>query len=372
MLVSIPDRGPYDADGGLRLAETLRLGTGDQAPNMFADVFSLAVDGRGAIYVADGGGAKEVIAFDGAGNFARRFGRQGDGPGEFRYRQVGILAAWQSPDRLWVVDGGSLALIDTAGSPLGAAFRRLGATLPEAPGADAAGYAYVRKIEFDLAALFGGRPQDGLREHRVTYRIDRFRLSPAGDVVLDGSLDLGEWTWTVRVANRDGLSEMEPLPFQPDLVWTVAPNGAVWVADRSEYRLHELTFAGDTVRTLELRRAPAPLDGPERDSVATRFGFDPGDLPALRSAMDRVDAGPDGLLWVRNMLADGSHAWDVFDACGRYLGNVQPGMRLDDDPVVAGPDGTLLGVVKDEMDIEHVVRLALRTPDGSPVAPPPC
>lgn len=372
MLVSIPDRGPYDSDGGLRLVETLRLGTGDQAPNMFADVFSLAAGGRGAVYVADGGGAKEVIAFDSAGNFARRFGRQGDGPGEFRYQQVGILASWQFPDRLWVVDGGSLALIDTAGSPLGAAFRGLGATLPEAPGTDAAGYAYVRKLGLDLAAMFGGGPQDGLRDHRVTNRVDRFRLSPAGEVVRDGSLDLGEWTWKVRVATRDGLSEMAPAPLQPELVWTVAPNGAVWVADRSEYRLHELTFAGDTVRTLELLRAPAPLEGPERDSVAKRSGFDPGDLPAVRLAMDRLDAGPDGLLWVRNTLADGNRAWDVFDACGRYLGNVQPGTRLDDDPVAPGPGGTLLAVAKDEMDLEHVVRLELRTPDGSPVAPPPC
>jgi len=81
-----------------------------------------------------------------------------------------------------------------------------------------------------------------------------------------------------------------------------------------------------------------------------------------------VDAGPDGLFWGRNTLPDSGHAWVVFDPCSRYLGPVVPETRLDGSPVVFVEGGVLLGVAKDDMDLEFVVRLALRSRDGSPIA----
>ena len=359
MLVSNAGGGLHGA-GGLRLVEELRIG-GD-GPNILGDVFSLAVDRNGAVYVADWG-AEEVLVFDRAGSFLRRFARQGDGPGEFSWAgPVGI--AWQPAGRLWVVDAPKLALIDTAGAPLGTAFRGL-AFANEMPRADTAGFAYVQRVEMQFDART--RTPGGFVDTPVTYFADKYVLSPAGEVAAAGRLHLGDWTWRGKIVDRGGgLREHRDLPLQPDLVWTVAAGGAVWAADRSQYRLHELTFAGDTVRTVELRRDPVPLQGAERDTLAERFRFEPDDLPPYRLAMDRVDAGPDGLLWVRN-TSPGGYAWDVFDPCGRYLGPVVPETRLDGSPIVAAEGGLLFGVTKDEMDLEFVVRLALRSADGSPV-----
>lgn len=363
MLVSNADRSIYGPDG-LRLVEELRIGSiGDDGPDVFGDVFSLAVDRNGTIYVADWG-AEEVRVFDRTGGFLRRFARQGDGPGEFSWAgPVGI--AWQPPGRLWVVDVPELALLDSAGAPLGTPFRGLDFA-NVTPRTDTSGFAYAQRTDIRLEAE--ARDRGGLVNTPVAHYAEKYALSPEKEVVAAGRLHLGDWTWRDKVVDHGGgLHERRTLPLQPDLVWTATPGGGVWAADRSEYRLHELTFAGDTVRTMELRRDRAPLESPERDSVAERFGFEPGDLPAYRPAMDRVDAGPDGLLWVRNALPDGGYAWDVFDPCGRYLGPVVPETRLDGSPVVAAEGGVLLGVAKDDMDLEFVVRLALRSRDGSPI-----
>lgn len=363
VLVSNADRGQYGADG-LRLVEELRIGSvrGD-GPDVFGDVFSLAVDRNGDIYVADWG-ANEVRVFNRSGSFLRRLAKEGGGPGEFNWAgPLGI--AWQAPARLWVVDAPELALIDTAGAPLGTAFPGLDFA-NETPRADTSAFAYVQRVEIQWEA--GTRAPGGLANTPVAYFVDRYALSPEGGVAAVGRLHLGDWTWTDKTVDHGGgLRERRTLPLQPDLVWTVAPGGAVWAADRSQYRLHELTFAGDTVRTVELRRDLAPLRSPERDSVAERSGFEPDDLPPYRLAMDRVDAGPDGLLWVRNTLPDGGYAWDIFDPCGRYLGPVVPETQLDGSPVAVAEGGVLIGVAKDEMDLEFVVRLALRSRDGSPV-----
>ena len=368
VLVSNADRGIHGTDG-LRLVEELRIGSvGGDGPDVFGDIVSLAVDRNGVVYVADRG-AEEVLVFDRTGSFLRRLARQGDGPGEFSWAgPVGV--AWQPPGRLWVVDVPELALLDTAGAPLGKAFRGLDFA-DVTPRTDTSGFAYVQRIEFRLGAE--ARAHEGLANTPVAYYVDKYALSPEEEVATVGRLHLGDWTWTDKIVDHGGgIREHRTLPLQPDLVWTATPGGTVWAADRFEYRLHELAFAGDTVRTVELRRDRAALESPERDSVAEHHGFEPGDLSPFRLAMDRVDAGPDGLLWVRNTLPDDGYTWDVFDPCGRYLGPVVPEARLDGSPVVVAEGGVLLGVAKDDMDLEFVVRLALRSRDGSPVAPAPC
>lgn len=364
VLVSNADSGIHGANG-LRLVEELRIGSvGGDGPDVFGDVVSLAVDRNGVVYVADRG-AEEVLVFDRTGSFLRRLARQGDGPGEFSWTgPVGI--AWQPPGRLWVVDMPELALLDTAGAPLGKAFRGLDFA-DVTPHTDTSGFAYVQRIDIRVGAE--AMAHEGLASTPVAYYVDKYALSREEEVATVGRLHLGDWTWMDKIVDHGGrIRERRTLPLQPDLVWTAAPGGTVWAADKSQYRLHELTFAGDTVRTVELRRDRAPLQSPERDSVAEHHGFEPGDLPPYRLAMDRVDAGPDGFLWVRNTLPDGGYTWDVFDPCGRYLGPVVPEARLDGSPVVVAEGGVLFGVAKDDMDLEFVVRLALRSRDGSPVA----
>lgn len=366
VVVSNPDLGVYAAEGGLQLVEDMRVGSGpaDDDSLAFGNVAALAVGGDGAVYAADDRRG-EVLVFDSAGVLMRRMGRRGGGPGEFRY--VSMSVSWQAPNRLWVADGPLLNVVDESGLPVATAIG-LG-QLAGVPKTDAATFAYVRQSRAHDTATFPAT--------NGTYVLIKYGISTEGDVAVVDSLPLGSWTRTSRVRNQRGgegaiVMIMEALPMEPDLVWAMGPSGNAWIAATSEHVMHEVVFTGDTVRSVELRRAPVPLRGAERDSLADASGFGAGELPALRPAMDRLDVARDGLMWVRNRLPDGSFAWDVFDACGRYLDNVAPGMRLDGRPVAVGEGGRLFGVVKDDLDIEYVVRMSLRTASGDRVEAFPC
>ena len=368
-VVSNPDHGAYAADGGLRLVEDLRVGSGPTGNDSvaFGDVVSLAVDGDGAIYVADKRRG-EILVFDTAGVLVRRIGRRGDGPGEFSYTLT-LGASWQAPNRLWVGDGPLLQVVDQSGRPLASAVGV--GQLAAVPKTDTMQFAYVRRSDADPDALMVPTSMKG------TYAVVKYGISAEGKVVAMDSLRLGQWTRTSRILDNsdDGKARvvvLEALPMEPDLLWAVGPSGNAWIAPTSEYLLHEVTFAGDTIRSVELRREPVALGGAERDSLAEASGFGVRELPAFRPAMDRLDIARDGLAWVRNRLPDGTFAWDVFDACGRYLGDVVPEMRLDARPLAVGEGGRLLGVVKDDLDIEYVVRMSLLTPAGARVEALPC
>lgn len=71
-------------DGGarLRLSEILRLGSVDGEHDAFGRVSAAAFGGSGRIYVLDAL-SHRVSVFEAGGRFVGRFGRRGNGPGEF-------------------------------------------------------------------------------------------------------------------------------------------------------------------------------------------------------------------------------------------------------------------------------------------------
>ena len=362
VVVSNAGRGPWDNSGGLRLVEELRIGNAmSVGPDAFGDVYSLAVSDAGSIYVSDYR-AQEVRLFEPDGTFVASFGRRGSGPGEFRYGS-GVPVVWQRPNRLWAVDPPFLHLVaagaspsHAAGRPLAESFRGL-SPFWERPRADTAGFVYVGKSP-DWGAVIG--------------LVVRHALDEMGEVVPVDSLRLDQVEQVERAQRiRENAFQMIGLPMQPEVVWAVGPGGHLWLANTSEYRLHEVTMAGDTLRTVLLQRDPVPLDGAERDSLAATSGYQRHELPAFRPMLSRIDVAPDGLMWVGTRRRDRSFAWDVFDACGRHQGHVVPETRIE-KPFAAARRGRLIGVAKEEMDLEYVVRLALQWPSGAPSPASPC
>ncbi len=71
-------------DSGWRLEEELSIGVIEGDPDyQFGGIAAMEVDARGTVYVADQQ-ARRVAIYDSAGVFQVAFGRQGEGPGEFR------------------------------------------------------------------------------------------------------------------------------------------------------------------------------------------------------------------------------------------------------------------------------------------------
>lgn len=362
VVVSNPDRDPWDDNGGLRLVEELRIGSAvSDGPDAFGDIHSLAVGDAGSIYVADYM-AREVRLFEPDGTFVASFGRRGDGPGEFRYGSA-VHVVWQRPNRLWAVDPPLLHLVAAGASPRYAAGTPLAESFAglsfywKRPRADTAGFAYV------------GRPA---RRSAVPNLVVKYAPGETREVVAVDSLHFDQVEQIERPERLfENAFQMIGLPMQPEVVWAVGPGGHLWLANTSEYRLHEVTMAGDTLRTVLLRRAPVPLEGTERDSLAATSGFKEHELPAFRPFFSRVDVAPDGLMWVGVRGRDGGFAWDVFDACGRHQGRVVPETRIG-QPFAVAREGRLIGVAKDEMDLEYVVRLALQRPGAATPLSSPC
>ncbi len=54
-------------------------------------------------------------------------------------------------------------------------------------------------------------------------------------------------------------------PERDHVAWSISPEGTVWLADLDRPRLHELTIAGDTLRTLDV-----PWEGPSELDISPR------------------------------------------------------------------------------------------------------
>lgn len=146
-------------------------------------------------------------------------------------------------------------------------------------------------------------------------------------------------------------------------LWTVSPAGTVWLAHSDTYRLDELSFGGDTLRTIELRRLPEPLAGAERDSVAgMSSAFSADELPATKPVMSALYVARDGWIWVRVRPAPTSE-WDVFDDCGRFLGPVESEVPLG--TVTFPGRSTVIGVTTGDFDVPRIVRLRLKRGEGA-------
>lgn len=320
-------------------------------PDAFGDVSSLAADHAGRLYVVDSG-AEEIRVFDSDDRHVGRFGRRGGGPGELAWS--GVRVSLSNANLLWIVDPPWLRAADSVGTPLAGAFNGIDLSAGRGNNADTVGFAYAART------FVGGRP-DLTPDYVVKYG-----LSDSGDAVAVDSLALPQLDFEFRVARvDDGVAEIEFLPMQPEIIWAVAPGGTIWVANTSEYLLHEMGMGGDTLRTVVLERAPRPFEGRQRDSLAQLTGFPASDLPADLPFMDRIDVAPGGYLWVRQPRSGQERAWDIFDDRGHYLGPAFPEVPLDDYPFrVTGP-GTAVGVRRDALGVEYVVRLEVRSSDGS-------
>lgn len=341
VLVSNPDRAAVSDNAVARLIEDLRIGhaAGERsdAPDVFGSIIALAADDAGRIYVADHQ-SNDIRVFDATGSSVGRIGRKGEGPGEFRFL-AGV--AWQREDGiLWAMDPVRHRLI---------AFDSTGALLHENRHGDFtfATIPWTGKTDANRF-LFDERRKDVLVRHRTL---------PTGEVVASDTLRLPPVETNTYATESEGVTALSSVPMSPYRVWTAAPDGNAWLAVTSSYEMHEVTFAGDTVRTVKLLRSASPLEGEERDSIAAASRIPARRLPRRKPVFRSLNSGPDGQLWVEVGAGEVARRWDVFDRSGYYLGRVESpiGLQRSTARLVVGA-GTVIGVVEDEVGVQHVVR----------------
>ena len=166
-----------------------------------------------------------------------------------------------------------------------------------------------------------------------------------------------------------------PVPFVHQPSWQMDPRGFFWVEPGDGYRLVALSAERhDTLRIVEREHTPVPVTREEVDEAMERFetgqlagsgaDMDRSRIPDHHPPIQRYRTDDVGRLWVRRPLGGGRYAWDVFDAEGIYLGEVTSDVDPADMTVRAITADAVYAVVRDELGVPYVVRLAIR--EGSP------
>lgn len=304
-----PDDPSSDPNARPRLVEARRV----EGP--FGSVPDIAPAGDGGVWVLDGE-AREVIRIDAAGREVRRFGGPGEAPDRFQYprrlhrrgdtlwvEDLG-LARWSA----WTVDGAALGVFDL---PSGVAGGNADWTASGLVGIER------RRTDDDEVVRWAGRwlPADG-----GFRRVDSLPAPPVPDPVALQA------TFT-RQGRPVSLAFPLPLAHQPAAV--PEPDGTGWVVTPGggDYRILRVALDGTVRREIVRAFAPVPVPDAERAAAVERLPAELRDeqadrVPRTWPPFDRVVVGSDGRLWVVRRGAGGRPALDLFDAEGRYRGEV--------------------------------------------------
>ncbi|HEX5581709.1 MAG TPA: NHL repeat-containing protein, partial [Gemmatimonadaceae bacterium] len=358
VVVTNSERGIWDSASAWRLVEELRIGRVDgDGPDAFSDVHDIAVDGAGNVYVLQRI-TKSIHVFDPTGRFVRTIGRAGKGPGEFEHPNG---MAFDPAGRLWVADpkNGRYVAFDTLGGVLRSARRELDSYRFQWDGTvDSAG----RILESVSVWSDSGRSTAYVRFDTT--------FATADTILTSAPRSQEEMLATTYVLRRgSGETLFLGVPFAPEDVATHDPRGYLWTANTGDYRIVQRDFNGDTIRVVARGASPLPVTSEERaaaiarlDSLAQGVRYDASRIPSTHPVLEWFAVAPDGTLWVALTARDGAaeRLFDVFDAEGRYLGQVtvprglQPPVRVTRDAIYA--------VVRDELDVPMVVRLRVVRP----------
>ncbi len=335
--------------GTARLIEEASIGVdvGDDA-YMFGRVTGVWATGE-AIYVVDMD-VPAVRVYDTEGRYLRDLGGPGQGPGE--YTRPALITG-DSTGRLFVQDS-------SAGRFL--LFSKDGETLGTWPARTPTCCAYPGVVGPNGNLWMSTRVRD--EETRET----RYALQEHGP---DGPV--GEFRWPDELdfvpaeidVTTGGRTSSISAPFSPRSVWVIAPSGAIVTGASDRYRF-EIQSADGAVLAVEKQWTPVAIGADEADWWQRYFvspfrtegdddlTWDGDGMPTTKPAFLLLVPTHSGSIWVNRegpgerlvdcaedpieagtRAATAAPCWrsrvmiDVFDAEGRYMGDVEvpPGFR---------------------------------------------
>lgn len=333
-----------------RVVEEIRVGTLDgDGPDMFGDITSFEVDPEGRIWILEGQ-AQEIRVFGADGRHVRTVGRQGGGPGEF----ARALQIRRGPDgNMWVIDpqNNRISVLDSAGTYLEGMQTPGGFIIIPWPGGfDAAGN-YYSPVPL---------PSD------EGFNMGLMRLDPSFtpiDTVAIPRDPVERERFEIR---REDMRWLRSIPFTGGFDWRLAPSGTLWGTLTGEYRLFQLSLAGDTLRTITREFTPLPVTDADMDRARENLEsfirnggkVDWSKIPSTKPAIEEFFFDDEGNLWVAPVTTqeDDGHLFDVFDPDGRFLGTLRTPFPLATYPVPIIRDATIYGITEDELEVPYVVR----------------
>ncbi len=352
--------GTWSADEQWAFVQLTRIGSSDGTDEFasFSSVWDVTLDRLGRIYVLDRT-SEDVRVFTSEGEFVRRIGRSGEGPGELK-GPIGF--AWSPTGDLWIVNlqNARYEIFDTAGNYRNSHPRNIG------------GWSYGWGGAFSQAGklmepTFYSDPEtDQTRREYIAQTLDATGWS--ADTFPLPTYEVTSW----RV--EDGQSVfVATVPFSPTLRWQFDGNHGLWFGETDRYRLTHRSLIGDTIRVVERAVDRLPVTSAEIDAALARLEqsgpnirgrVDMSLIPATKPAFDNVIVDDAGFLWVaqtrenEDVRGGATNTFDVFAPDGTFLGSLAGNIGMVPRPRVFG--NRMVGVVHDELDVPYVVLYEIR------------
>jgi hypothetical protein len=336
----------------------------------FGRIADVAMGRRGQIFVADEL-AHEVRVYDSLGAFVRRVGRSGDGPGEFGRVLTAVLIT--PADTLYVPDYWNKRI--NVYAPSGAFVRTIHLS------ADLESWAVSWALDEQRGPLFRGMTIgfDDARRYQTWEGI----MQVQSDTLLDTLLVLDYARPDIGTA-----AQLRIHMITNSVFWDRLDDGRIaWSSlDQDRLFIHSADGALERVVT-HYGWEVNPATSSDEAALATlyRGRYDLADdapipshvvMPETMPAIISVRAAPGGGFWVQRMgdaasidpevlgqpvRSDwlGGTTWDVFDSEGRFQRQVRVPDRFR---VTRITETSAIGVLKDDLDVERVVRLRLEVP----------
>ena len=354
------------------------------------------VDGRfalyrvaGASFLADGrivvaNDFSELLLFGPDGDFQRSFGREGDGPGEFK--RIGAIGVGNS-DTLLVFDRfhSRISVFDSDGELAGTTALDAGAPVgarmqagPLAGGWTAQGRFVASRSIYELPRLAANSPRqvtpmDTIYTSRPTAA-ELFFFDAAGTVVskvsdLMGTEKARLLEWETNVSSISLSSIQVDVSFLKTLEVAVASN-VVAFGNTAKYEIRLLNSEGQEVATIRRPGEPSEVTETDRErwieDRLTGIG-DPKTRRSRRSLLETLELPTTvpqfrslaiqegGRIWVEEFRipaeANGPSTWQVYDSAGAHLGEavLPAGFR----PFSITRD-EVMGLWRDELDVEFI------------------
>ena len=331
----------------------------------FGRITGIAADASGRIFVLDGQN-HEVRVFDQSGAFQFRFGRSGSGPGEL---SDPCCMAWGPEGDLWIRDGGngrySVFAVRDGGADLLRTIRLLHADVGRP-------YPTTFRGGTEFADIGASTPRSGgervLNRHWRTLEGDPVETEAIQTPTVE---QLGGQLFDTGRGVRYYLYQ----PYGPSDLTAFGPDGLLAVGTSSEYAIevrdgvqpHLLTRAFVTGPALS--EAEREAGGERLGVLAKRIGGDvsalPFGLPDRKPPVEATFFDQRGRLWVEISTPDGEmRVADVWDRNGELTHRYVWPADVSLNPYGWLSDEAVLGVRRDELGVEYVVRMSGLAPPG--------
>lgn len=115
----------------------------------------------------------------------------------------------------------------------------------------------------------------------------------------------------------------------PTLLFAIAPQGYLWIANTAEFRVRRVSLDGKTLATIERRVSAVPVSRQRRERVSDSFKkqgiiIPPDVLPAKLPIIDNLIGARDGSVWIAlsDTASGPERRFERYDAAGRPLAAV--------------------------------------------------